>query len=112
MSKKEKEKVIFQKLQEYYDAYSGTKAEELLKKTEAALQEIEDGQILDKEIKGKLDQKTKKVYEHKRKMSEDVRIKNITADSVKYDCYENLEKMGYDRLENHVLTNTSQKKYL
>ena len=40
-------------------------------------------------------------------MSEDVRTKNITADCIKYDNYENLEKMGYDRLENHVLTNTS-----
>ena len=38
-------------------------------------------------------------------MSEDVRVKNITADSIEYDVYENHDKMVYDRLENHVLTN-------
>lgn len=43
MSKADKEKLIYDKMQERYAAYTGKLAEELQRRTKAALKVIEDG---------------------------------------------------------------------
>ena len=44
-------------MKELYDAYQGEKAKELEKRIKEALEEIEQGQILDKNLKEKLSER-------------------------------------------------------
>jgi hypothetical protein len=56
-SKIEKEIEIQNRMKELYDAYQGEKAKELEKRIKEALEEIEQGQILDKNLKEKLSER-------------------------------------------------------
>lgn len=56
-SKIEREIEIQNRMKELYDAYQGEKAKELEKRIKEALEEIEQGQILDKNLKEKLSER-------------------------------------------------------
>lgn len=56
-SKKEREREIYNKLMEYYDAASGTKAEEMLKKAQAFVASIEEAHVKNEEIRQRADTK-------------------------------------------------------
>ena len=59
--KKEKEKVIMDRLAAYYNAASGQKAEENRKRAEAMMKSIEEGQVLNQDILQKLERRQSNV---------------------------------------------------
>lgn len=59
--KKEKEKVIMDRLAAYYNAASGQKAEEMRKRAEAIMKSVEEGQVLNQNILEKLERRQSNV---------------------------------------------------
>ena len=56
-NKVERDQEIQRRMKELYDAYQGEKAKELEAKIKAAIEEIEQGQALDKTLREKLTQR-------------------------------------------------------
>ena len=57
LDKKEREKEIMDRLVAYYNAASGAKADELRKRAEAIIASIEEGQVKNRQVLEKLEQR-------------------------------------------------------
>lgn len=102
LDKKEKEKATADKLAAYYNAASGAKAEEERKRAEAVLKSIEDGQVLNRELLDKMDQRHQTVVNQISKKGQDVKKLNDVADQVKFKVYEQDEQKQYESLKKNV----------
>lgn len=112
-SKKDKEREIYNRLMEVYDAASGSKAAELLKKAQAFVAFQEEGQSKAEEMRQKAETKLGNVIQMRDQQMSDLRDQNDKRINTVLEANDEIcEKQKYDSLNKVIVMDKRAKTHM